>query len=233
MRKFLKIFGIAIFILLLILLVYMGVIHFDGFLNKDNVMTREEVVALLEKGKEYPNYYYSSQDKWIFGEIDQNRTEYYIKDGIVKCVNNGSTTSWANYNTDAIITIMGEHEGKKYAAISSLTKYYGDDTSKENQNGFDYSLISNEEVFNTEFEYLGEKQYDNRTTIIIKVWNRDGLEIDSTKFYIDKETGLIMRRVDYSCLGLIKIDCNRNVKLDAVTDEDVESPDLTGYELLK
>lgn len=65
-------------------------IHFNGFLKKDNVMTREEVMALLKKGEEYPNYYYSPEDYIFFRNLNENKTEYYIKDGVVKCVNNGN-----------------------------------------------------------------------------------------------------------------------------------------------
>ena len=39
-----------------------------------------------------------------------------------------------------------------------------------------------------------------------------------------------MRRIDYSEIGLKKLDCNRNVKLDVVTDKDVERY-LSGYEI--
>ena len=62
---------------------------------------------------------------------------------------------------------------------------------------------------------------------------RDTVKVNSTIFYIDKDTGLIMRRIDYNTMGLIKLDSNRNVKLDVVTDKDVERPNLDGYEILK
>ena len=41
-----------------------------------------------------------------------------------------------------------------------------------------------------------------------------------------------MRRIDYSAMGLKKLDCNRNVKFDVVTDKDVEKPNLDNYEVL-
>ena len=47
-RKIFKIIGIIILSLVLIALIYFTIIHFNGFLKKDNVMTREEVVALLK-----------------------------------------------------------------------------------------------------------------------------------------------------------------------------------------
>lgn len=229
MKKILKIVGIIILALILIILIYFSTIHFNGFLKKDNVMTREEVVALLKKGEEYPNYYYSPEDYIFFRNLNEMKTEYYIKDGIIKCVNNGSILRWENYNTDEVISIMGKNAG-----VSSLKSYYnyGDETVLYNQKGFDYSIIAEEKTFNTNFEYLGEKQYNGRMTILVQVWNKDNIKVNPTIFYIDKDTGLIMKRIDYSAMGLIKLDCNRNVKLDVVTDKDVERPNLDNYEVL-
>ena len=231
-KKIFKIIGIIILSLLLIALIYYTIIHFNGFLKKDNVMTREEVVALLKKGEEYSNYYYSPEDYIFFKKVNEMKTEYYIKDDIIKCINNGKVLRWENYNTDEVISIMGKNDGKMYAGISSLKNYYGDETARYSQRSFDYSIIADEKIFNTDFEYLGEKQYNGRSTILVQVWNKDSIKANSTIFYIDKDTGLIMRRIDYSAMGLIKLDCNRNVKLDVVTDKDVERPNLDNYEVL-
>lgn len=229
MKKILKIVGIIILALILIVLIYFSTIHFNGFLKKDNVMTREEVVALLKKGEEYPNYYYSSENYIFFRNLNEMKTEYYIKDGVIKCVNNGNILRWENYNTDEVISIMGKNAG-----VSSLKSYYNydDETVLYNQKGFDYSIIADEKTFNTNFEYLGEKQYNERTTILVQVWNKDSVKANSTIFYIDKDSGLVMRRIDYSAMGLKKLDCNRNVKLDVVTDKDIEKPNLDNYEVL-
>ena len=235
MKKILKIVGIIILALILIILIYFSTIHFNGFLKKDNVMTREEVVALLKKGEEYPNYYYSPEDYIFFRNLNEMKTEYYIKDGIIKCVNNGSILRWENYNTDEVISIMGKSNEKMYAGISSLKSYYNYEYKAVlyNQRGFDYSIIADEKTFNTNFEYLGEKKYNERTTILVQVWNKDNTKVNPTIFYIDKDTGLIMKRIDYSAMGLIKLECNRNVKLDVVTDKEVERPNLDNYEILK
>lgn len=226
-KKIFKVLGIILSIILVILIIYFIAIHFNGFLNKNNSMTREETIKLLEKGKEYPNYYYASKEKILFFNINENKTEYYIKDNITKCVNNDQLLSWTNYNNNEIISIWEKDNGKSYATIGSLENY---NENNENQRGFDYSLISNEEVFNMDFEYMGEKTYKGRTTILVKVWNKDSLKINSTIFYIDKETGLIMRRIDYTALGFLKMDCNRNVKLDVVTDNDIQRPNLEEYD---
>ena len=42
-----------------------------------------------------------------------------------------------------------------------------------------------------------------------------------------------MRRIDYTMMGFIKVDSNRNVKFDSVTDDDVQRPNLDGYEILE
>ncbi len=228
MKKVLKVLGIIIAILIVTLIIYYAVIHFDGFLNKDNPMTRSEVIELLEKGKEYPNYYYASESSWIFGSLNETKTETYMKDNIVKIVVDGETLEWTDYNTEEHIGLF-ELNGKETASVSNLDNF---ETNEDSQRGFDYSLITREDIYNTEFKYLGKKQVNGRDTILVKVWNKDGFEMDSTKFYIDEETGLIMRRVDYTALGFIKIDCNRNVKMDIVTDEDIQRPDLEGYEIL-
>lgn len=229
MKKVLKVLGIIIAILIVTLIIYYAVIHFDGFLNKDNPMTRSEVIELLEKGKEYPNYYYASESSWIFGSLNETKTETYMKDNIVKIVVDGETLEWTDYNTEEHIGLF-ELNGKETASVSNLDNF---ETNEDSQRGFDYSLITREDIYNTEFKYLGKKQVNGRDTILVKVWNKDGFEMDSTKFYIDEETGLIMRRVDYTALGFIKIDCNRNVKMDIVTDEDIQRPDLEGYEILQ
>ena len=165
----------------------------------------------------------------MFKKVNEIKTEYYIKDGVIKCVNNGNILRWENYNTDEVISIMGKNAG-----VSSLKSYYnyGDERVLYNQKGFDYSIIADEKTFNTNFEYLGEKQYNGRMTILVQVWNKDNTKVNPTIFYMDKDTGLIMKRIDYSAMGLIKLDCNRNVKLDVVTDKDVERPNLDNYEVL-
>ncbi len=229
MKKILKIVEIIIIALILIILIYFSTIHFNGFLNKDNVMTRKEIVALLKKGEEYPNYYYSPENYIFFRKLNEMKTEYYIKDGVIKCVSNGNILRWENYNTDEVISIMGKNAG-----VSSLKSYYnyGDETVLYNQKGFDYSIIADEKTFNTNFKYLGEKQYNVRMTILVQVWNKDNVKVNSTIFYIDKDSGLVMRRIDYSAMGLKKLDCNRNIKFDVVTDKDVEKPNLDNYEVL-
>ena len=166
MNKILKRIGIILSVILILLIIYYIVIHFHGFLNKSDAMTRQEVISLLEKGKEYPNYYYSPQDVGISGWIEEkinkklnnnvsNKTEKYIKDNIAKTVIDGHVSEWENFNTDERITIALGYKEKNYAFITHLSNY-----DKELL-GLDYSLITMEDVF--DFEYMGKRKLDNRT----------------------------------------------------------------------
>lgn len=224
-KKILKCVLIILLILIISAIFYEIVIYSDGFVNQNNYMSRQEVVELLEKGKSYPNYYYSAGSN-----LDKTKTEFYIKDGVQKVIWNGEVIQWKNYNTNENIHILGEKDGKNYVSISSI-----DNTeNKYSQQGFDYSLIADMENFNYNYKYLGEKEIDGRTTVIIEVWDKDSSELNSTKFYIDKETGLITKRVDYGNIGFLKIKfiSDRNLQLNIVTDKDIEKPDLTKYEVL-
>ena len=232
MKKMFKVLGMMLCIMMLILVMYFIMIHFNGFLDKSNMMSRDEVVTLLEKGKSYPNYYYSSHTQMMFYEYEENNTEYFIKDGIVKCMNNGMIMSWTNYNTDENITFMTTaNDGKTFASVSKVSSP-NNETNPNSQMFFDYSLIADEEMTNMDFEYMGEGMYYSRPTILVKVWNKDSSKLNSTIFYIDKDTGLIMRRIDYFAFGFMKMDCNRNVKMDIVTDKDIERPNLDGFEIM-
>ena len=140
-KKIFKILGIILSIILVTLIIYFIAIHYNGFLNKNNPLTRGETIKLLEKGKEYPNYYYSPEENILFFNINENKAEYYIKNNIVKCVNNGELLSWTDYNNKEIITIWPKNDSEYYATTGSLENH---DEGNENQRGFDYSIISNE-----------------------------------------------------------------------------------------
>ena len=223
--KLVKVLLIVLILLILLWVIYEVSIYSDGKLDNSNPMSREEVIKLLEKGKTYPNYYYYPESIGIFS--DKNKTEYYIKDNIVVCYFNSKISSWIDYNTGDRITFYGENK----AMVSS--NVVGEQINILNQYGFDYSLIADRENFKYDYKYLGEKEKDGKTLIMVCVWNEEE-KGQPVKFSIDKETGLIFERIDYMKLGFltVKLTCNRNIKLDSVTNKDVTKPDLTKYEIL-
>ena len=52
----------------------------DGKLQKDNPMSREEVLELLKKGEEYPNYHVS------FVGSNNEKYDIYVKDNVLKYI---------------------------------------------------------------------------------------------------------------------------------------------------
>lgn len=224
MKKLLIIFLIVLAIIAIGLTVREVMIHSDGKLDKSNPMTREEIVALLDKGATYNNYYYCPS-----GPEDETKTEYYIKDNVKVTYHNSQMIEWCDYNNSEKIWFVGP---KGTATIIGETTKF-----EYNQYGFDYSTMSKPELYNNEYEYLGEKEENGRTIIIVKLKTTNGLLKGVDKYYIDKETGLILGRFNSTKLLFITTYAsggsnNRNVKMDIVTDEDVKRPDLTGYEII-
>jgi len=224
-KNILKVLLILLLLLILLWVIYEVSIYSDGKLDNSNPMSREEVIKLLEKGKTYSNYYYCSENIGLFN--DKNKNEYYIKDKIVASYFNSRITNWTDYNTGDVISLFGENK----AMLSSNVNV--EQINIPNQYGFDYSLIADREHYNFDYKYLGQKEKYGKTLIMVSVWDEEE-KGQPVKFSIDKQTGLIFERIDYMKLGFltIKLTCNRNVKLDIVTDEDVAKPDLTKYEIL-
>ena len=95
------------------------------------------------------------------------------------------------------------------------------------QAGMDYSIVTE-----SDYKYLGEKELDGRQVIYIQLKNGSAY----TKFAIDKETGIIINRIDLSKAFIFttnKNESKRELKLDVVTDEDVARPDLSKYEVVE
>lgn len=205
----------AILILILVILVVSLVremfVWNNGKITKSSVMTQEEVMELLKKGSTYSNYYYAVESL----SKDKSKTEYYIKDNIVACYQDSKILRWTNYNTGEEITFWNSE-----ASISHNVKLVTDQ-----QFGYDYSIIANSK----KFSFLGEQDFEGRKTILVQVKSDN----TTTQFSIDQETGLILKRIDYSknFLWTQKLVSNRNVKFNIVTDENIQKPDLTNYQV--
>lgn len=209
---------IVIFIVLILIAIW-GIREYvlwnDGDLQKDNSMSREEVLELLKKGEEYPNYYISF--------VDSNNAKYdiYVKDNVFVEYCNNEFRLREDYNTNEYIMIFKTADKELAGINNSLEK------QEYRQASMDYSIVNK-----LDYKYLGEKEVDGRQVIYIQ------LEDDSayTKFVIDKETGIIVDRIDLSKSFIFtthKNESKRELKLDIVTDEDVARPDLSKYEVVE
>lgn len=213
-----KILLIIICILIIIIAIWAireFVVCHDFGLNKSNPMSKEEVLNLLKKGSEYPNYYCTYTDD------SNSKYEIYVKDNTYTFNLDGELMMWENYNTNESIMIFRTKDNT-IAGISN-------DAHKE-----EYSQIhlSYTPITTDEYKYLGEKEQDGRQVIYIETNDNGYIE----KYVIDKETGLIVNKINYYKRFLIftvKSESKRDIKLDIVTDENVARPDLSSYTVLE
>ena len=187
----------------------------DGNLQKDNSMSREEVLELLKKGEEYPNYHVS------FVGSNNEKYDIYVKDNVFVEYCNNEFRLREDYNTNEYIMIFKTADKEVAGVNNNLEKL------EYQQGSMDYSIVNK-----LDYKYLGEKELDGRQVIYIQLKNGSAY----TKFVIDKETGIIINRIDLSKAFIFttnKNESKRELKLDVVTDEDVARPDLSKYEVVE
>lgn len=183
----------------------------DGKLQKDNPMSREEVLELLKKGEEYPNYHVS------FVGSNNEKYDIYVKDNVFVEYCNNEFRLREDYNTNEYIMIFKTADKEVAGVNNNLEKL------EYQQGSMDYSIVNK-----LDYKYLGEKELDGRQVIYIQLKNGSAY----TKFVIDKETGIIINRIDLSKAFIFttsKNESKRELELDVVTDEDVARPDLSKY----
>lgn len=187
----------------------------DGKLQKDNPMSREEVLELLKKGEEYPNYHVS------FVGSNNEKYDIYVKDNVFVEYCNNEFRLREDYNTNEYIMIFKTADKEVAGVNNNLEKL------EYQQGSMDYSIVNK-----LDYKYIGEKELDGRQVIYIQLKNGSAY----TKFVIDKETGIIINRIDLSKAFIFttsKNESKRELELDVVTDEDVARPDLSKYEVVE
>lgn len=198
---------------IIVLLIRENILWNTGKLDTSNKMDQDAMIALLDKGATYPNYSYSSDAN--YGEVKtktivkDNKVSIYLDSKLIEKsdYNTGDTTNYWNINGETV-------EGQ----------YNSPEISKHNQHGYDYSVVSDYEHFGQyEYEYIGETKEDGRTVILFQM-NRpkeDSFNSGGVRFVVDKETGLILRRIDFSkCLFITTYqnNSNRNVEIHVASD---------------
>lgn len=214
-----KVILIVVLCIVVLLIAIWGIREYalwnDGNLQKDNSMSREEVLELLKKGEEYPNYHVS------FVGSNNEKYDIYVKDNVFVEYCNNEFRLREDYNTNEYIMIFKTADKEVAGVNNNLEKL------EYQQGSMDYSIVNK-----LDYKYLGEKELDGRQVIYIQLKNGSAY----TKFVIDKETGIIINRIDLSKAFIFttnKNESKRELKLDVVTDEDVARPDLSKYEVVE
>ena len=214
-----KVILIVVLCIVVLLIAIWGIREYalwnDGNLQKDNSMSREEVLELLKKGEEYPNYHIS------FIGSNNEKYDIYVKDNVFVEYCNNEFRLREDYNTNEYIMIFKTADKEVAGVNNNLEKL------EYQQGSMDYSIVNK-----LDYKYLGEKELDGRQVIYIQLKNGSAY----TKFVIDKETGIIINRIDLSKAFIFttnKNESKRELELDVVTDEDVARPDLSKYEVVE
>lgn len=180
----------------------------DGKLDKSNSMTREEIIALLEKGAQCDNYYFSIVDE------NNQKAEYYVKDNVVACYSNSKLKTLTDFNSNTITNFNESGEVQSTGEIKM---------PQNSQLGYSYSDVTDTE--NYDYEYLGEVVKNERNIVIIKLKSKDVNHY--IKVYIDKDTGLLLGEKEYNKLLFVSqnmFERSRDVKIGIVTDENIKNP---------
>ena len=214
-----KVILIVVLCIVVLLIAIWGIREYalwnDGNLQKDNSMSRQEVLELLKKGEEYRNHHVS------FVGSNNEKYDIYVKDNVFVEYCNNEFRLREDYNTNEYIMIFKTADKEVAGVNNNLEKL------EYQQGSMDYSIVNK-----LDYKYLGEKELDGRQVIYIQLKNGSAY----TKFVIDKETGIIINRIDLSKAFIFttnKNESKRELKLDVVTDEDVARPDLSKYEVVE
>lgn len=218
--KYIKILVIIIIILLIIF----G-IKISGLFNNKEEMNLEQVKKIIAKSENINNYIYKT--KYEGQEITKKYKENkeYLDENQLKY--------YTDYEKGETIGINEE----KKIAVKMNTK--SEETIKSTREQFNLLLENYEK-----YEFKGEEVFNGYNCIIVDVeykyyaegWLGKDLEKYNdknikTSVWIDKETGVIMKIS--SEIEDIKNEEEYYYEFNCLTDEDVNIPDLSEYEIVE
>ena len=222
MKIFLKFLSLITLLIITILLIREFIINYEKNIDTSNKLSRKKIIELLDKGANYNNYYRSFNTQDGFEEL-------YYKDGILVHHINSNINYWMNLNENAKEMILFDNYDKN---IAYTVKYFEESNfpTQMTQLGY-YSTIYDLSNFN--YKYKGIIKFNNRDTYVVETISNDSItNILKSKYYIDKNTGVIVKKIIYNNFFFITFNSteyDRNIKFDTVTDADILKPDLTKF----
>ncbi|MBP3595815.1 MAG: hypothetical protein J6J60_00215 [Clostridia bacterium] len=223
-----RIFFILVLIIILsfsLILLREYIINYDKIYDYSTKLSRENVIDLLNNGTNYDNYYRNVI-------TEKGEEEFYYKNGILTNYINERLNYYINISEDSKEMIIIEDEENKIASIVEDFQQVNF-PMETTQLGY-YSVIYDTENF--KFNFKGVMKFNNRDTYVVETKSEDDLFSSLIiKYYIDKETGVIVKRTEISKFIFITKKMkqyDRGIKFDIVKDEDVKKPDLSEYEII-
>lgn len=220
-KKILITILIIIVLIMLILLIREIYLNYDKIENNNEEYTRDQVIELLDKGSKYNNYYRTVN-------TENGKEEFYYKDNILACYYDSKLKYWMNLTDGSRRMIFIDDYDSN--SVGEVVDFENIIFPMENTQLGYYSTIYDTENF--DFKYKGITKINDRDTLIVETDSK----IDSSlkiKYYIDKQTGVIVKRTEFDKVLFLtkdKKEYDRGIRFDVVTDENIKEPDLTNVE---
>ena len=211
-------------IALMFIVIILGVILGTKIINTGaEKHTREEIIALLEKGGENNNYYCEYNDSYnkVIVKVKENKMVLMREDTQHM---NQKFVQYIDFKADKS-TILGEEGDLKIAIVTSLSptsvsigvpdKVYFQDIIEMTKDYGGYK-----------FEYIKKEKINDIECVKIKLTSNYENEI-----WIDISSGFVVRNTAIFTNSEYNSQIDYNFKLNHVTEEDVKVPDLTHYDV--
>lgn len=222
-KKILLIVILLLILLLAVLFLREYKLNSKAYIKNSSNFSHEDIINLLHKGSTYNNYY-----RKVF--TSNGIEEYYYKDDILASYINSKLNYWINLSENEKEMIIIEDYDNRLASIVENFEQINFPT-ENSQLGY-YSNIYNTEI---NFKYLGMIIFNDRETLVVKTYSTNNLNSYQNIYYIDKESGVIVKRIDIQKIAFIttKIqEFDRGIKFDIVTDKDISKPDLQNFSIV-
>lgn len=220
-KKILITILIIIVLIMLILVIREIYLNYDKIENNNEEYTRDQVIELLDNGSKYNNYYRTVN-------TENGKEEFYYKDNILACYYDSKLKYWMNLTDGSRRMIFIDDYDSN--SVGEVVDFENIIFPMENTQLGYYSTIYDTENF--DFKYKGITKNNDRDTLIVETDSK----IDSSlkiKYYIDKQTGVIVKRTEFDKVLFLtkdKKEYDRGIRFDVVTDENIKEPDLTNVE---
>lgn len=199
-------------------------LNYEVDLDSSDTFSQEDIINLLNKGSNYNNYYRKIN-------TSNGIEEYYYKDNILTCYINSTLKYWMNLSeNEKEMIIIDDFNNKLASTVENFEEI--NFPSEYSQLGYVSTIYNIEE--NNNFKYLGKISYNNRPTLVAQASLKNNLHTCANKYYIDEETGVVVKRIDIQKFAFITTslqEFDRGIKFDIVTNENISKPDLQDFSI--